>query len=146
MKVLVAIKRAIDYRVRVQVKPDGSGVVTDGVKFGTNPFDEIAIEEALRLREAGHAKEVIACSIGSDTVQTELRSALAMGADRAIWVNSEDSDLQPLTIAHTLHAIAKQEQPDLIILGKQAIDGDNNQCGQMLAILSQRPQATFVSK
>jgi electron transfer flavoprotein beta subunit len=145
MKILVGLKRVIDYNVRVQVKPDGSGVVTDGVKMSINPFDEIALEEALRIKEAGHAEEVIAVSIGSSDAQQQLRTGLAMGADRAVLVESDD-EVQPLTAARVLLKLVEREQPGLVLLGKQAIDDDANQTGQMLAALWDRPQATFASK
>lgn len=145
MKILVGLKRVIDYNVRVQVKPDGTGVVTDGVKMSINPFDEIALEEALRLREAGTAEEVIVVSIGPDAAQQQLRTGLAMGADRAILVTSDD-EIQPLTAARVMLKLVEQEQPGLVILGKQAIDDDCSQTGQMLAALWARPQATFASK
>ncbi len=145
MKILVAIKRVVDFNVRVQVKPDGSDVATDGVKMSINPFDEIAIEEALRLKEAGKADEVIVATIGTNDAQQQLRTALAMGADRAILVES-DSEIQSLKAATSLLSIAKKEQVGLVIMGKQAIDDDNNQTPQMLATLWKRPQATFVSK
>ncbi len=145
MKILVAIKRVVDFNVRVQVKPDGSGVATDGVKMSINPFDEIAIEEALRIKEAGKADEVIVVTIGNNSAQQQLRTALAMGADRAILVESESS-IQSLKAATSLLNIVQKEQPGLVIMGKQAIDDDNNQTPQMLATLWQRPQATFVSK
>ena len=145
MKILVAIKRVVDFNVRVQVKPDGSGVATDGVKMSINPFDEIAIEEALRIKEAGNATQVVVVTIGSNDAQQQLRTALAMGADRAILVES-DTEVQALKAATSLLHVVKQEQPGLVILGKQAIDDDNNQTPQMLATLWQRPQATFVSK
>ena len=145
MKILVGIKRVVDYNVRVRVKPDGSGVETDGVKMSINPFDEIALEEALRLREAGTAEEVIAVSIGPDAAQQQLRTALAMGADRAILVTT-DAAVQPLAAARTLLKLVAREEPTLVLLGKQAIDDDNNQTGQMLAALWGRPQATFASK
>ncbi|MDX1380795.1 MAG: electron transfer flavoprotein subunit beta/FixA family protein [Xanthomonadales bacterium] len=145
MKVLVGIKRVVDYNVRVRVKPDGSGVDTDGVKMSINPFDEIALEEALRLREAGTAEEVVAVSIGTEACQQQLRTALAMGADRAIQVEA-GTPPQPLTAARTLLKVIEREQPELVLLGKQAIDDDNNQTGQMLAALWGRPQATFASK
>jgi len=144
MKILVGIKRVVDYNVRIRVRPDGSGVETDGVKMSINPFDEIALEEALRLKEAGKATEVLAVSIGGNECQQQLRTALAMGADRAIQV--EAPALQPLGVARTLLALAEREQPGLVILGKQSIDGDNSQTGQMLAALWDRPQATFASK
>ncbi|MFK7956034.1 MAG: EtfB protein [Lysobacterales bacterium] len=145
MKILVGLKRVIDYNVRVQVKPDGSGVVTDGVKMSINPFDEIALEEALRMREAGHATEVIVMTIGPETAQQQLRTGLAMGADRAILV-SADEEVQPLTAARAMRKLIDQEQPELVILGKQAIDDDCSQTGQMLAALWDRPQATFASE
>jgi electron transfer flavoprotein beta subunit len=145
MKILVAIKRVVDYNVRVRVKSDGSGVETDGVKMSINPFDEIALEEALRIREAGKADEVIAVSIGGDEVQQQLRTALAMGADRAIQVGS-DAAVQPLTAARVFKALIDKEEPGIFFLGKQAIDDDCNQTGQMLAALWDRPQATFASK
>ncbi|MBL4661514.1 MAG: electron transfer flavoprotein subunit beta/FixA family protein [Alcanivoracaceae bacterium] len=145
MKILVAIKRVVDFNVRVQVKPDGSGVATDGVKMSINPFDEIAIEEALRIKESGVAKEVIVATIGANNAQQQLRTALAMGADRAILVES-NSEIQPLKAATSLLSIVEKEQPGLVIMGKQAIDDDNNQTPQMLATLWKRPQATFVSK
>ena len=142
---LVAVKRTIDANVKVRVKADGTGVETANVKMAMNPFCEIAIEEAVRLREANIASEVIAVSAGPQAVQETLRSALAIGADRAIHVVT-DVALQPLAIAKLLKAIAAKEQPKLIILGKQAIDDDNNQTGQMLAALLDWPQATFASK
>lgn len=145
MKIIVAIKRVVDYNVRVQVKPDGTGVATDGVKMSINPFDEIAIEEALRIKEAGHAEEVIVVTIGQTEAQQQLRTALAMGADRAILVESP-SEIQSLKAATSLLNIVHKEQPGLVIMGKQAIDDDNNQTPQMLATLWKRPQATFVSK
>src|SRR5678816_629522 len=145
MKILVGIKRVIDYQVRVQVKRDGTGVVTDGVKMSINPFDEIALEEALRIRERGLATEVIAMSIGPGDAQQQLRTALAMGADRAILVET-GGDVQPLLVARVFAAIQAREQAGLILLGKQAIDDDCNQTGQMLAALLDRPQATFTSK
>ncbi len=145
MKILVGIKRVVDYNVRVRVLPDGSGVDTDGVKMSVNPFDEIALEEALRLREAGKADEVIVVSIGNDQCQQQLRTGLAMGADRAILVKT-DQVLQPLSVARAFLEIAKREESALVILGKQAIDDDNSQTAQMLAALWGRPQATFASK
>ena len=145
MKILVGIKRVVDYNVRVRVLPDGSGVDTDGVKMSVNPFDEIALEEALRLREAGKAEEVIVVSIGGDECQQQLRTGLAMGADRAIEVKT-DSALQPLSLARAFLKIAEREEAGLVILGKQAIDDDNSQTAQMLAALWGRPQATFASK
>jgi len=145
MKILVGIKRVVDYNVRVRVKPDGSGVALDGVKMSINPFDEIALEEALRIRERGQASEVLAVAIGPDDVQTQLRSALAMGADRAILVKC-DTAMEPQDVARVLLAIIRQEGIGLAILGKQAIDDDAGQTGQMLAALWDRPQATFASK
>ncbi|MDR3518603.1 MAG: electron transfer flavoprotein subunit beta/FixA family protein [Azospirillaceae bacterium] len=145
MKVLVAVKRVIDYNVKVRVKADGSAVETANVKFSMNPFDEIAIEEAVRLKEAGIATEVIAVSLGITAAQETLRTALAMGADRAIHVVT-DLELQPLAVAKALKVIAAREQPGLIILGKQAIDDDANQTGQMLAALLNWAQGTFASK
>lgn len=144
MKILVGIKRVVDYNVRIRVRPDGSGVDTDGVKMSINPFDEIALEEALRIREAGKAEEVILVSIGGDECQQQLRTGLAMGADRAIQVQT-DTRLQPLSLAHVFLKLVEQEQPGLVILGKQAIDDDNAQTGQMLAALWDRPQASFAS-
>jgi electron transfer flavoprotein beta subunit len=145
MKILVGIKRVIDYSVRVQVKKDGSGVNTDGVKMSINPFDEIALEEALRIREAGSQAEIVVISVGASECQQQLRTALAMGADRAILVESAEV-VQPLMAARIFHALVKRENADLVILGKQAIDDDSNQTGQMLAALWDRPQATFASK
>ncbi|WP_305805621.1 electron transfer flavoprotein subunit beta/FixA family protein [Stenotrophomonas sp. YIM B06876] len=145
MKILVAYKRVVDYNARIQVKPDGSGVVTDGVKLSPNPFDEIALEEALRLRDKGIATEVIVATIAPTDAQAHLRNGLAMGANRAIHVVT-DQAIQPLTAARTLLKLVEKEQPDLVILGKQAIDDDANQTGQMLATLWARPQATFASK
>jgi electron transfer flavoprotein beta subunit len=144
MKILVAFKRVVDYNVRIQVKPDGSGVVTDGVKLSANPFDEIALEEALRLREKGVASEVIVVTIGPADCQAHIRNGLAMGANRAIHVVT-DRAVQPLTAARALLKLVEKEQPGLVILGKQAIDDDANQTGQMLATLWDRPQATFAS-
>ncbi len=143
--ILVGIKRVIDYSVRVRVKPDGSGVVTDGVKMSINPFDEIALEEALRIRERNLANEVIAVSIGPSEAQQQLRTALAMGADRAVLVQV-DSPPEPLTAAQVFLKLVQKHQPQLVILGKQAIDDDNGQTGQMLAALWDRPQATYASK
>jgi electron transfer flavoprotein beta subunit len=145
MKVLVPVKRVVDYNVKVRVKSDGSGVDIANVKMSMNPFDEIAIEEAMRLKEAGIVTEVIAVSCGVLQCQETLRTAMAIGADRAILVET-DADLQPLAVAKLLKAIADKEQPQLIILGKQAIDDDCNQTGQMLAALLDWPQATFASK
>ena len=145
MKILVGIKRVVDYNVRVRVLPDGSGVDTDGVKMSVNPFDEIALEEALRIKEAGKAEEVIVISVGGDECQQQLRTGLAMGADRAIQVKTGTS-LQPFSVARAMLGIIEREQPGLVILGKQAIDDDNSQTGQMLAALWDRPQATFASR
>jgi electron transfer flavoprotein beta subunit len=145
MKILVGFKRVVDYNVRIQVKPDGSGVVTDGVKLSANPFDEIALEEALRLRDKGVAEEVIVATIGPADAQAHLRNGLAMGANRAIHVVS-DQPVQPLTAARVFLKLIEEEQPGLVILGKQAIDDDANQTGQMLATLWGRPQATFASE
>jgi electron transfer flavoprotein beta subunit len=145
MKILVAIKRVIDYNVRVQLKRDRSGVVTDGVKMSINPFDEIALEEALRIRERGTDAEIVAVSIGSQASQQQLRTALAMGADRALLIEAEDA-VQPPLAARVLQKMIEREEPDLVLMGKQAIDNDCNQTGQMLAALWNRPQATFTSK
>jgi electron transfer flavoprotein beta subunit len=145
MKILVGYKRVVDYNGRSQVKPDGSGVVTDGVKLSPNPFDEIALEEALRLRDKGIATEVVVATIAPADAQAHLRNGLAMGANRAIHVIA-DRAVQPLTAARALLKLVEREQPDLVILGKQAIDDDCNQTGQMLATLWGRPQATFASK
>jgi electron transfer flavoprotein beta subunit len=144
-KILVCIKRVVDYNVRIRVKPDGSGVMLDGVKMSVNPFDEIALEEALRIKERLGNIEVVAVSIGVGETQQQLRTALAMGADRAILVQT-DAAVEPLNAAQVFLALAKKENPDLIFLGKQAIDDDANQTGQMLAALWDRPQATFASK
>jgi electron transfer flavoprotein beta subunit len=144
-KILVGIKRVIDFNVRVRVRPDGSGVVTEGVKMSANPFDSIALEEALRLRERGEADEVVAASVGGADSQQQLRDALAMGADRAILVKS-DTPVEPPAVARALLKLVEREGPRLVILGKQAIDDDCNQTGQMLAALWDRAQATFASK
>ena len=138
MKILVGIKRVVDYNVRVRVLPDGSGVDTDGVKMSINPFDEIALEEALRLKEAGICEEVVVASVGVADAQQQLRTGLAMGADRAILVET-DEELQPLGVAKVLRKLIDKEGAGLVILGKQTIDGDNNQTGQMLAALWDRP-------
>jgi electron transfer flavoprotein beta subunit len=143
--ILVGIKRVIDYAVRVRLRPDGSGVVTDGVKMSINPFDEIALEEALRLRERGLADDVVALCIGPSEAQQQLRTALALGADRAILVQV-DQPLEPLSAAQVLLQYVQRLQPELVLLGKQAIDEDHCQTGQMLAALWGRPQATFASK
>jgi len=145
MKVLVSVKRVVDYNVKVRVKADGSGVETANVKMSMNPFDEIAVEEAVRLKEAGTATEIVAVSCGPQACQETLRTALAIGADRAILVLAE-GELQPLAVAKLLKAVCEKERPELVILGKQAIDDDANQTGQMLAALLGRPQATFASK
>ncbi len=144
-KIMVGVKRVVDYNVRVRVKPDNSGVVLDGVKMSVNPFDEIALEEALRIRERGEAGEIVAVCIGPDDAQQQLRTALAMGADRAILVK-HDGLLEPITVARALKAVADRESPEIIILGKQAIDDDNSQATQMLAALLDRPQVTCASK
>jgi electron transfer flavoprotein beta subunit len=146
MKVLVPVKRVVDYNVKVRVKSDGSGVDIANVKMSMNPFDEIAVEEATRLKEGGKVTEVIAISCGVTQCQETLRTAMAIGADRGILVDTGDTDLQPLAVAKLLKAVADKEQPQLIILGKQAIDDDCNQTGQMLAALLGWPQATFASK
>ncbi|WP_087667700.1 electron transfer flavoprotein subunit beta/FixA family protein, partial [Caballeronia humi] len=145
MKILVPVKRVVDYNVKVRVKSDGSGVDIANVKMSMNPFDEIAVEEAVRLREAGVATEVVAVSCGVTQCQETLRTAMAIGADRAILVESTE-ELQPLAVAKILKALVDKEQPQLVILGKQAIDDDSNQTGQMLAALAGLPQATFASK
>ena len=145
MKILVSAKRVVDYNVKVRVKPDGSGVDTANVKMSMNPFDEIAVEETVRLKERGVATEIVAISCGPAACQETLRTALALGADRAILVDT-DAELQPLAVAKLLKAIVAKEQPKLVIMGKQAIDDDSNQTGQMLAALLGWPQATFASK
>lgn len=145
LKVFVAVKRVVDYNVKVRVKVDESGVETANVKMSMNPFDEIAVEEAIRLKEIGIVGEIIAIAMGSTACQETLRNALALGADRAILIQTEQ-ELQPLAVAKLLKALVDQEQPQLVILGKQAIDSDNNQVGQMLAGLLQWPQGTFASK
>jgi electron transfer flavoprotein beta subunit len=144
-RILVGIKRVVDYNVRIRVKPDGTGVVTDGVKMSINPFDEIALEEALRIKERGGAEEVVVATIGPADVQQQLRTALAMGADRALHVQA-DGMIEPLTAARALLKLVEKEQPFLVIVGKQAIDDDNSQTGPMLAALWNRPQVTFASK
>ena len=147
MKILVPVKRVVDYNVKVRVKSDGTGVDIANVKMSMNPFDEIAVEEAVRLKEKGAATEVIAVSCGVAQCQEALRTAMAIGADRAILVETPaDLDLQPLAVAKLLKALVDKEQPGLVILGKQAIDDDANQTGQMLAALADLPQATFASK
>ena len=145
MKVLVAAKRVVDYNVNIRVLSDNSGVDLNNVKMSVNPFDEIAIEEAVRLKEAGTAEEVVVVSVGASNCQEQIRTALALGADRGILVETEE-DMQPLAIAKVLKAVADKEQPDLVILGKQAIDGDNSQTGPMLAALTGWSQATFASE
>jgi electron transfer flavoprotein beta subunit len=144
MKILVPVKRVIDYNVKPRVRPDGSGVDLANVKMSMNPFDEIAVEEAIRLKEKGKAIEIVAVSIGPAKAQETLRTALAMGADRAILVESED-EVEPLAVAKILKAIADEEQPGLVLMGKQAISDDSNQTGQMLAALMGRPQGTFAN-
>ncbi len=145
MKVLVPVKRVIDYNVKVRVKPDQSGVDLANVKMSMNPFDEIAVEEAVRLKEKGIATEIVAVSIGVAQAQDTLRTALAMGADRAILIQT-DVDVEPLAVAKLLKAVMAEEAPELVLMGKQAIDGDNNATGQMLSALTGWPQATFASK
>ena len=149
MKILVSVKRVVDFNVKVRVKADGSGVETANVKMSMNPFDEIAVEEAVRLKEAGAASEIVVVSCGPQACQETLRTALAIGADRAILVetaSAETGELQPLAVAKLLKAVVQKESPGLVILGKQAIDDDSNQTGQMLAALLNWPQATFASK
>jgi len=145
MKVLVPVKRVVDFNVKIRVKADGSGVDLANVKMSMNPFDEIAVEEALRLKEAGKAEEIIAVSIGPQKAQETIRTALAMGADRGILIKCDD-EVEPLTVAKLLKGVVEAEKPDLVILGKQAIDNDSNQTGQMLAALLGWPQGTFASK
>ena len=145
MKVLVPIKRVVDYNVKVRPKADESGVDLNNVKMAINPFCEIAVEEAVRLKEAGSATEIIAVTVGAENAQEQLRTALALGADRAILVET-DLEVEPLGISKVLKAIVEKESPNLIVMGKQAIDGDNNQTGQMLAALMNYPQATFASE
>jgi electron transfer flavoprotein beta subunit len=142
--IMVGIKRVVDYNVRVRVKPDGSGMATSGLKMSINPFDEIAIEAALRLKESGAFAQVLLVTIGPAEAEQQLRTGLAMGADRAIRVDAS-GELEPLTVARALHALALREQPGLVVLGKQAVDDDYGQTGQMLAALWDRPQATFAS-
>jgi electron transfer flavoprotein beta subunit len=142
---MVGVKRVVDYNVRIRVKPDNSGVMTEGVKMSINPFDEIALEEALRIKEKGHADEVLAVSIGPADTQQQLRTALAMGADRAILVQT-DAVVEPLSVAKIFHKLIEKEQPFLVLVGKQAIDDDNGQTAQMLSALWDRPQATSCSK
>jgi electron transfer flavoprotein beta subunit len=145
MKVLVAVKRVVDYNVKIRVKPDGTGVELANVKMSMNPFDEIAVEEAVRMKEAGKAEEIVAVSIGPKQSQETIRTALAMGADRGVLVE-HDGEVEPLAVAKLLKALVDKESPDLVIVGKQAIDDDANQTGQMLAGLLGWPQATFCSK
>ena len=145
MKILVPVKRVVDYNVKIRVKPDGSGVELANVKMSMNPFDEIAVEEAIRLKEKGKVTEIVAVSIGPQQAQETLRTALAMGADRAILVKT-DVNCEPLAVAKVLKAIVEKESPNLVILGKQAIDDDSNQTGQMLAALMGRPQGTFANE
>ena len=144
-KIIVGLKRVVDYNVRVQVRSDGSGVETDGVKMSINPFDEVALEEALRIKEGGGASEVLVVSVGSSDAQQQLRTGLAMGADRAILV-STDEVIDPLSVARVFKALAEKEGAGLVMLGKQAIDGDNNQIPQMLGAVWDRPQATYASE
>ena len=145
MKILVPVKRVVDYNVKIRVKADGSGVELANVKMSMNPFDEIAVEEALRLKEAGKATEIVAVSVGPAKAEETLRTALAMGADRAILIETDET-VEPLAVAKLLKAVTDAEQPGLVILGKQAIDDDSNQTGQMLSALTGYPQATFASK
>ena len=145
MKILVAVKRVVDYNVNIRVLSDNTGVDLNNVKMSVNPFDEIAIEEAVRLKEAGIAEEVVVVSVGASNCQEQIRTALALGADRGVLVET-DAEMQPLAIAKVLKAVVEKEQPQLIILGKQAIDGDNSQTGQMLAALCNYSQATFASE
>lgn len=149
MKILVPIKRVVDYNVKVRVKPDGSGIDLAGVKMSMNPFDEIAVEEAVRLKEAGKATEIVVVTIGPAIAQDVMRTAMALGADRGILVTTDlatDTAVEPLSVAKILKAVVAQENPNLIIMGKQAIDDDSNQTGQMLAALLNWPQGTFISK
>ena len=147
MKVLVPVKRVVDFNVKIRVKPDGSGVELANVKMSMNPFDEIAVEEAIRLKEKGVASEIVAVSIGPSKAQETIRTALAMGADRGILIETDEGvTVEPLAVAKLLKAVVQEEQPSLVILGKQAIDDDCNQTGQMLAALLGWPQATFASK
>jgi electron transfer flavoprotein beta subunit len=145
MKALVPVKRVIDYNVKARVKPDQSGVDLANVKMSMNPFDEISVEEAVRLKEKGVITEIVAVSVGPTQAQETLRTALAMGADRAILVNAGAEDLEPLAVAKVFKALVDEEKPDLVLIGKQSIDGDNNAVGQMLATLLDWPQATFAS-
>ena len=145
MKILVAVKRVIDYNVQIRVKEDGTGVVTENVKMSTNPPDDNAIEEAVKIKEAGKATEVVAISVGEEKAQETVRKALAVGADRGILVKAEGT-IEPLAVSKILQMIVEKEKPDLVFMGKQAIDDDCNQTGQMLAALLNWPQATFASK
>ena len=146
MKALICVKRVIDYNVKIRVKTDKSCVETDNVKMSMNPFDEIAVEEAVRMKEKGLISEIIICSIGSDASQETIRTGLAMGGDRGVLVKTDLTDLDPLTIAKIIKFVCEKEKPEIIILGKQAIDDDSNQTGQILATLLDYPQATFASK
>ncbi len=146
MKIVVAVKRVIDYSVKVRVKPDNSNVDLTNVKMSINPFCEIAVEAAVRLKESGAASEVVVVSIGPKQAQDQIRAAMAMGADRGVWIETADTELNPLSVAKLLHKVVQDEQPGLVLLGKQAIDSDNNQTGQMLSALSGYPQATFASQ
>ena len=146
MKALVCVKRVIDYNVRIRVKSDKSGVETDNVKMSMNPFDEIAVEEAVRMKENSQIKEIVILSIGTDKSQETIRSGLAMGGDRGILVKTDKEQLEPLTVGKIIKAVSDKEKPDLIILGKQAIDDDCNQTGQIVATLLEIPQATFASE
>jgi electron transfer flavoprotein beta subunit len=146
MKIVVAVKRVIDYSVKVRVKADNTDVDLSNVKMSINPFDEIAVEEAVRLKEAGIASEIVVVTIGAKAAQDQIRSAMAMGADRGIWVETADTNLNALSVAKLLAKVVQNEQPGLVLLGKQAIDSDNNQTGQMVAALLNYPQATFASK
>ena len=145
MKIMVPVKRVVDYNVKVRVKSDNTGVELANVKMSMNPFDEIAVEEAIRLKEAGKAEEIVVVSVGPKLAQETIRTGLAMGADRGILVE-HDGETEPLAVAKTLKAIVAEENPDIVLLGKQAIDGDNNQTGQMLAQLLGWPQGTFASE
>ena len=146
MKALVCVKRVIDYNVRIRVKSDKSGVETDNVKMSMNPFDEIAVEEAVRMKENSQIQEIVILSIGTDKSQETIRSGLAMGGDRGILVKTDKEQLEPLTVGKTIKAVSDKEKPDLVILGKQAIDDDCNQTGQIVATLLEIPQATFASE
>ena len=146
MKALICVKRVIDYNVNIRVKTDKSGVETENVKMSMNPFDEIAVEEAVRMKEKGIESEIIILSIGSDNCQETIRTGLAMGGDRGILVKNQDSEIEPLNVGKVVQEICKKENPDILILGKQAIDDDSNQTGQILSTLLDCPQATFASK